>query len=64
MDWLNWPIERRAIPDRSALSDLTVRAVRAVPVEAPLNFVLGISQGAFSRALLLLIDLDNDRPLS
>lgn len=43
--------------DQPALPDLTVRAIRAVPVEVPLNFVLETSQGTFSRVPLLLIDL-------
>ena len=37
---------------------LTVKAVKATPVEVPLNFVMGTSRGAFSRASLLLIDLE------
>lgn len=40
-----------------ALPTLTVRALRAVPVEVPLNFVLGTSRGALDRAPLVLIDL-------
>jgi len=48
------------MPDQPALPDLTERAIRVVPVEVPLNFVLGISQRAFSRAPLLFIDLDTD----
>jgi len=39
---------------------LTVRALRATPVEVPLNFVLGTSQGAFRQAPLLLIDLETE----
>jgi mandelate racemase len=42
------------------MSDLTVRAIRATPVEVPLNFVLGTSQGALTRVPLLLIDLDTE----
>jgi mandelate racemase len=39
---------------------LTVRAIRATPVEVPLNFVLGTSQGVFRQAPLLLIDLETE----
>jgi mandelate racemase len=39
---------------------LTVRAIRATPVEVPLNFVLGTTMGAFRRAPLLLIDLETE----
>jgi len=39
---------------------LTVRAIRATPVEVPLNFVLGTSRGAFRQAPLLLIDLETE----
>lgn len=44
----------------TALPPLTVRALRAVPVEVPLNFVLGTSQGAVRQAPLLLIDLETE----
>jgi len=40
---------------------LTVRAIRATPVEVPLNFVLGTSRGAFRQAPLLLIDLETEQ---
>jgi len=39
---------------------LTVRAVKATPVEVPLNFVLGTSQGALRQVPLLLIDLETE----
>jgi mandelate racemase len=39
---------------------LTVRSVRATPVEVPLNFVLGTSQDALRQVPLLLIDLETD----
>jgi len=39
---------------------LTVKAIRATPVEVPLNFVMGTSQGAFGKASLLLIDLETE----
>ncbi len=37
---------------------LTVRAVRAVAVEVPMTYVLGTSRGAFTKAPLILIDLE------
>jgi mandelate racemase len=46
--------------DQPALPHLTVRAIRATPVEVPLNFVLGTTVGAFRRAPLLLIDLETE----
>jgi mandelate racemase len=42
------------------MPDLTVRAIRATPVEVPPNFVLGTSQGAFRQLPLLLIDLETE----
>ena len=39
---------------------LTVRGLRAVAVEVPLNFVLGTSRGAVRQAPLLLIDLETE----
>ena len=39
---------------------LTMRAITATPVEVPLNFVMGTSQGAFGRASLLLIDVQTE----
>jgi mandelate racemase len=42
------------------LPRLTVRALRAVAVEVPLNFVLGTSRGAVRQAPLLLIDLETE----
>jgi mandelate racemase len=44
--------------DKPAFLALTVKAVRATPVEVPLNFVLGTSQGALRQVPLLLIDLE------
>jgi mandelate racemase len=49
------------MPDQSVLPDLTVRAIRATPVEVPPNFVLGTSQGAFRQVPLLLIDLETEQ---
>src|SRR5471032_2940317 len=51
------------MPDQT-LSALTVRAIRATPVEVPLNFVLGTSQGAFRQAPLLLIDLETEEGIT
>src|SRR5664279_815899 len=39
---------------------LTVRAIKATPVEVPLNFVLGTSQVAVRAAPLLLIDVETE----
>ena len=39
---------------------LTVRAIRAVPVMAPMTFVLGTSAGAVRTAPLLLVDLETE----
>jgi mandelate racemase len=46
------------------LPALTVRAIRARPVEVPLNFVLGTSQGAVRQAPLLLIDLETEEGIT
>ena len=48
------------MPDQAAFPSLTVRAVRARPVEVPLNFVLGTSQGALRHVPLLLVDLETE----
>jgi len=42
------------------LPPLTVRAVKAVPVEVPLTFVLGTSQQALRQVPLLLIDVETE----
>ena len=42
------------------MPSLTVRAIRATPVEVPLNFVLGTSADAVRQAPLLLIDLETE----
>jgi mandelate racemase len=39
---------------------LTIRAIRAVAVEVPMTYVLGTSRGAFSKAPLILIDLETE----
>ena len=41
-------------------NNLTVRAVRGVGVEVPTTYVLGTSRGAFSRANLVLVDVETD----
>jgi mandelate racemase len=41
-------------------SPLAVRAVRATPVEVPLNFVLGTSRGALRRVALVLVDVETE----
>jgi len=46
------------MPIEPFFAPLTVRAIRATPVEVPLTFVLGTSMGAVCKAPLLLIDLE------
>ena len=46
------------MPKQPALPALTVRAIRARPVEVPCNFVLGTSQGAIRQVPLLLVDVE------
>jgi mandelate racemase len=46
--------------DRPDSAALTVRAVRAAPVEVPLTFALGTSQGTLRQVPLLLIDLETE----
>ena len=41
-------------------NNLTVRAVRGVGVEVPTAYVLGTSRGAFTKANLVLVDLETD----
>ncbi len=43
---------------------LTVRAIRATPVEVPPNFVLGTSMGAFRQVPLLLIDVETEEGIT
>ena len=45
------------MPDQPILPRLTVRAIRATPVEVPPNFILGTSRGAFRQVPLLLVDV-------
>jgi mandelate racemase len=46
--------------DLPLLPALTVRTIRATPVEVPLKFVLGTSQGVVRQAPLLLLDLETE----
>ena len=48
----------------TALADLRVRSIRAMPVMVPLNFVLGTSAGVVRVAPLLLVDLDTDEGIT
>ena len=48
------------MPDQPSMPPLMVRAIRATPVEVPLNFVLGTSQAVIRQAPLLLIDLETE----
>jgi mandelate racemase len=43
---------------------LTVRAIRATPVEVPPTFVLGTSRGAFRQVPLVLIDVDTEEGIT
>ncbi len=43
-----------------SLPPLTVRAIRATPVEVPLNFVLGTSAEAIRKVPLLLVDVETE----
>ena len=46
------------MPSKAAVPALTVRAVSAIGVEVPMNFVLGTSRGRITKAPLLLIDVE------
>lgn len=48
------------MPIQPKMPALTVRAIKATPVEVPLNFVLGTSQQALRHVPLLLIDLETE----
>ena len=52
------------MPNTPILPALTVRAIRSTPVEVPLNFVLGTSQGAVRQAPLLLVDLETEEGIT
>jgi len=45
------------MPNPPALPRLTVRTIRATPVEVPPNFILGTTMGAFRAVPLLLVDV-------
>ncbi len=49
------------MPNPPSMPALTVRAIRATPVEVPLNFVLGTSQGALRQVPLLLVDVETQQ---
>ena len=48
----------------TSLPTLRLRALRATPVEVPLNFVLGTSQQTLRQVPLLLIDLDTEEGIT
>ena len=48
------------MPKQASIPSLTVRAVRGIPVEVPLNFILGTSADAIRMAPLLLIDVETE----
>jgi mandelate racemase len=48
------------MPNQPKMPALTLRAIKATPVDVPLNFVLGTSQQALRRVPLLLIDLETE----
>lgn len=52
------------MPSQLSPPRLTVRSIKAVPVEVPLNFVLGTSQGALQKVPLLLIDLETEEGIT
>jgi mandelate racemase len=52
------------MPDQPLMPVLTVRAIRATPVEVPLNFVLGTSQDVLRRVPLLLIDVETEEEVT
>ena len=52
------------MPDQAAPPGLTVRAIRARPVEIPLNFALGTSQDVLRQVPLLLVDLETEEGIT
>ena len=50
--------------NQPSMPALTVRALHATPVEVPLNFVLGTSQGVLRQVPLLLVDLETEQGVS
>jgi mandelate racemase len=49
------------MPNPPSMPALTIRAIRATPVEVPLNFVLGTSQGVLRQVPLLLVDVETEQ---
>ena len=52
------------MPNPSDRPVLTIRAIKAVPVEVPLNFVLGTSQQAMRQVQLLLVDVETEEGIT
>ena len=52
------------MPKQPEMPSLIVRAIKATPVEVPLNFVLGTSQQALRQVPLLLIDLETEEGIT
>ncbi|MBS0246003.1 MAG: mandelate racemase [Proteobacteria bacterium] len=52
------------MPNPSEGPALTIRAVKATPVEVPLNFVLGTSQQAMRQVQLLLVDVETEEGIT
>jgi mandelate racemase len=52
------------MPPQPTLPALTVRAIRATPVEVPLNFVLGTSAAVLRKVPLLLVDLETEQGIT
>jgi len=50
--------------EQPKLPHLTIRAIKATPVEVPLNFELGTSQQALRQVPLLLIDLETEEGIT
>lgn len=52
------------MPTPFSMPKLTVRAIRATPVEVPLTYVLGTSAGAVRKAPLLLVNLETEEGIT
>ena len=52
------------MPDQPSMPSLTLRAVKATPVEVPLNFVLGTSADVVRKAPLLLVDVETEEGIT
>ena len=52
------------MPIQPVMPALTVRAVKATPVEVPLNFMLGTSQQVMRQVQLLLVDLETEEGIT